>query len=209
LNEAEGGVPLVEAIRFWKRHHRPNGGTRTVSDLYQEFLKSKISANPRQRTIEDIRHRIGRFAKDFGDRGVHEITSWELEDWLDTMAAQGVTRSNYIQHFRGFFNYALGKTLIEHNPAASIQKPLKDEAMPTFMPVGDVRKVLRASEESHFKTAVTLAVAFFAGFRTAELDQLKWSDIDFEKRIIRVRPEVAKKRRSRGFRFRFDMPNFG
>jgi len=81
--------------------------------------------------------------------------------------------------------------------------------MPTFMPVGNVRKVLRASEESHFKTAVTLAVAFFTGFRTAELDQLKWSDIDFEKRIIRVRPEVAKKRRSRGFRFRFDMPNFG
>ena len=104
-----GGVPLNEAVTFYLRHHNPAGGLRTVSALLAEYLDAKTKANKRKDTLMDVKCRIGKLAKSFGDRHVHTLTTAELCAWLDEHGYQSVSRANYIRAFSGFFRFAESK----------------------------------------------------------------------------------------------------
>jgi integrase len=194
LNDA---ATLREAARFWLRHHRPQGGTRTVDQLYREYLQAKIDTRRRPATIREIRNRVGRFAKTMGERQVHDITPADLVSWVRSLDVHGFTKNNYIRMVRGFFTFALRQDLIERNPADRLEMDRIDERLPDFLPVTSVQHVLKTIEKTDARAAVILALQFFAGLRTAEAIQIRWEDIDFEEGIVRVRPEVSKKHRSR------------
>ena len=165
--------------------------------LYDDYLKAKRKAGRRPTTLSDIRNRVGKFAKDHGKQGVHEVTPGELERWIDALGVSGVSRANYIRAIKSFFKFAVRRGLIDSSPAVALEKPTIDEKMPEFLPPKDVARILHEAESVDERTAVRLAVQFFAGLRTAEVAGLKWQDLDLEEEIIRVRPEVAKKHRSR------------
>jgi len=188
---------LTDAVSFFLAHQSPEGGQKTVSELFQEYIESKIRANRRPRTISDIRHRIGKLAEDFGDTPIHEITAYDLESWLDKKGYQETTRANFRRLFTGFFNYALKRKLIKSNPAIAIERPLVDEKLPEIFTPEEVGHLLSFTSKSCPDMLPYFAVAIFAGIRPAELRQLDWKDVDLAVRRIRIIPETAKKRRQR------------
>jgi integrase len=58
--------------------------------------------------------------------------------------------------------------------------------MPTFMAVGKVRAILREAEEHHPEIVARLAIGFFAGLRSCELDRLTWESVKWDDGIITV-----------------------
>ncbi len=193
------GAPLLDAVAFYNRHHKPAGGVKTLSKLLAEYVEAKRKSMRRARTIEDIECRIGRFALDFGERHVHTVTSQEIDQWLDKEDYKAQTRINYLRVFSGFFNFARRQKLIEVNPVdrEHIDRPTVDEHIPEIFTAGQVTKILTTAVEQAPKLVPFLCIGFFAGLRTAELKGLRWVDIDLDQKLITVRPEIAKLRRQR------------
>ncbi len=194
-----GTAPLKEAVDFYLRHHKPVGGTRTISELMTDYLALKGEENCRKRSLMDMKCRIGRLAEDLGGRPVHTITTADIKAWLDENKYTGQTRINYLRVFTSFFNFAKAKHLIDFNPASkdAIKRPRLDEKLPAVFMVKDVERLLSAASEKAPVIVPYLAIGFFAGLRTTELEGINWKDIDFAAKLITVRPEVAKKRRQR------------
>lgn len=191
------GTPLLEAAKFYVRHHKPTGGVRTVKELMDEYHETKRKANRRPATLGDIRSRIGSLARSFGDRHVHTLTTSEIVEWLDKHTSSPISRDNYRRNFVAFFNYARKVGLIELNPAQNIEIPEKDEKLPEIYTPHEVERILNAAQHVKKRMVPMYAIGFFAGLRTAELAQLDWSSVDLDARLITVRPETAKKRRQR------------
>jgi integrase len=193
------GASLDDAVGFYMRHHRPAGGVRTVVELLGEYVTAKRKSMRRERTIKDIRSRMGRFAETFGNHHVHMITPADIERWLDDAGYAAQNRLNYLRILSGFFNYARRQGLIEMNPAdrEHVERPQVDERLPEIFTMGQVEKLLNTAVSDCPKMVPYLSIAFFAGLRSAELDGLGWDSIDLDERLITVRPEVAKKRRQR------------
>ena len=189
---------LVDAAEFYVKHHDPRKVHRTVQAAFEEQVESRKKANRRPITIRDLHQRVGRFAQDFGKRHVHEITTGEIEDWLDSKGYYNpITRDNYIRHLIAFYKFCIKRGYAQENPALGLDRPSKEEVIPRILTVKQTRAFLEAAEAKNADLIPFLAISIFAGLRREEAMQLDWSQVDFDRRTITVTPETAKKRRTR------------
>lgn len=197
LDLLPGSTSLTEAVQFYAKHIAPEGDQRTVSGLLEEYVAEKEKANRREATVKEIRTRLGRFAVDYGDRPVHEITTGNILGWMDKHDYRNVTRDNYRRAFVAFFNFAVKRGHAQVNPGDPIDKVTIDERIPEILTVAEAQRLMLGVQEHSPRMIPYFAIGLFAGLRPAEIEQLNWRDIDLTNRRIRVRPEVAKKRRQR------------
>ena len=123
----------------------------------------------------------------FGKRKIDEIKPSEIATWQSRLLRTQSTKSLSIMRavFNVMFTDALADEIITRNPLKLVKKPVN-------VPV---RKIAPFSEDEIFillnaideKVRAIFAIGFFTGMRTGEILALKWSDIDFKKRIIKVR----------------------
>ncbi len=123
----------------------------------------------------------------FGKRKLDEIKPSEIATWqskiLKKLSTKSLTMIRAV--FNVMFNDALADELITRNPMSLIKKPKNvsvNEILPfkqdeIFSLLGHIQERMRA----------VFAIGFFTGMRTGELVALKWSDIDFDNNIIKVR----------------------
>src|SRR4029077_13339192 len=63
--KALGGHPLIEAARFFMRHHGIGITGRLVADAAHDFRQAKVSAGRSVAYVRDIASRLGAFARAF------------------------------------------------------------------------------------------------------------------------------------------------
>lgn len=193
-----GKGSLISAVQFYLKHAAPAQGQKTVQEVFTAYMEAKAKANRRPRTIQDARSKLYRFVEQHENSGIHAISTDDLDRWLDAQKFQDASRVAYIRHFLAFFNFAQKKRHCEGNPALALEKPALDERMPEIHTVAQMRAILTTAQQIAPEMLPYFAIGYFAGLRPEnELAGLDWRDIDFENGKILVRPETAKKRRSR------------
>ncbi len=122
----------------------------------------------------------------FGKRNIDTIKASELTLWqnnlLDILSNKSVLNIRIV--FYGIFEDAFRDEIIQKNPFSIIKAPqniAKNENIPFSK--NEIFKILEASP---LKIRAFFAIGFFTGMRTGEIIALKWSDIDFTNRIIKV-----------------------
>jgi integrase len=123
----------------------------------------------------------------FGKRKIDSIKASELTLWqnelLKTLSNKTVINVRIV--FNGIFEDALKDEIISKNPFSIIKAPsniAKNENVPFSK--DEIFKIL---ESCPLKIRAFFAIGFFTGMRTGEITALKWSDIDFNKKIISVK----------------------
>ena len=171
----------------------------------------------------------GRIMKALGDRRAAEITTLEINELLNAIAATGVsattvTRSRQI--LSAVFNYGMkdGSGFdLPRNPVTAADRrtlptpkplvyyrPADIEAIATVLETGAYReRPARADweKEDDRRDAEMIRVAAYTGLRMGELRELRWRDIDWERSAIMVsrslsagvQREGTKSRRNRDF----------
>jgi len=123
----------------------------------------------------------------FGNRILDEIKPSEIATWQSKLLKKLSTKSLTMIRavFNVMFNDALADELITRNPMSLIKKP-KNISVNEILPFkqDEIFKLLGHIQE---RMRAVFAIGFFTGMRTGELVALKWSDIDFENNIIKVR----------------------
>ena len=191
------GKTIADATAHFVTHLEAIERSCTVAALVDEVIAAKTKAcGRRQRPaseayINDLKIRLGRFSKTFGERLVATVTSLEIEDWLgglknkrgEILSPQ--SRGNYARVLGATFSYAVKRRYSPSNPIKEIEKPTSD-SKPGILSVEQTGALLEAASP---EILPYIAIGAFAGLRAKEIERLDWRDINFEENEIAVGSE--------------------
>jgi hypothetical protein len=142
------GYSLEDAAAFLLEHGAGDRESVTIQKLYEAYLQDRIDANRSDRTIQDIRNRLGRFAADLGDKPAHETTKKTLEAWMRTQNGGPVSKGNIRRHLSGLFNFGLKRDNVRHNPAVALTTPtVKKDRRTPVLTLSGARKLMNTAAE--------------------------------------------------------------
>ena len=196
LRELGGKASLFDAARFWKKHNTVTNNI-TCEELAKRWIATLRARGNRQTTLREREHKTQRFNRTWGPRSADIVTRTNIIEWLQSEKVAGATWDGYRRCLHAMFQYGVEEGMLDSNPVAGIKKIRMDERLPSCFTVSDVKKVLDAAVLHAPIMAPTLIVQFFAGLRPGEAKGLDWSHVDFEAKLLRIKPETSKARRAR------------
>ncbi|HAB17278.1 MAG TPA: site-specific integrase [Verrucomicrobiota bacterium] len=185
------GRTLTEAVKALIA--RPNIKPLRVADLVSAFVASKESATRHgapasERYLRDIRSRLKRF-KDVFQMEVHTVTGSQIEDWAAEWS--GRNRFNSLRLVRTLLKWAQKRGHLPPGPLPTDQLDIahRDTDAPEIFTPDELRKLLDAARPD---LVPCLALGAFAGLRSAEIERLDWSEINFERGHVEITAAKAK-----------------
>ena len=106
---------LTAAVTNYIGHVLKYRSAPNIKELVKEHLQEVKSANRRQRTIEDLQHRLGKFADAFGSRKLSSITVPELRTHIEDPAHSAQTQINSLTKLSQLYNFAKRHGYISEN----------------------------------------------------------------------------------------------
>ena len=193
------GSTLTDAVTFFFKHAKPDGGNKTVNQVVAELAAKRAAAGRNADYLRVAGVVFNVFAKTFGERQIHTIMSKHIEEWLDSNSHwKPVTRLNYQRNLSVLWNFALKHRYVAQNPLLLLERPTLDNKAPGILTIEQAKSLLaKAVAVKDEKVKAFLAIGMFAGLRVAEIERLDWSEIDMEARLIEVTAAKAKTRQRR------------
>jgi len=141
----QDSTKLIRAVRFYLAHHGKAGISRKLIDVYNEFVAGKETSGRRHRTIVSIKGRLAPFIEDFKESSINDITTNDIEGWLNKQGFRPSTRNVRRVAIGGLFGHALKRDYLEHNPVDAIEQLSVDQSLPIIHSVDNVRGILVAA----------------------------------------------------------------
>lgn len=178
----------------------------TVAECCERYIGEYFDRESAM-TRHDATSKAGIIRETLGERYLDSLTERDVEEWRDN-SLEGSKRykNNIHSHLRHIFERARvwGFVPKGHNPAREVPSLKIPRAEPVVWTPKDLKASLSWYWNGDQKDAdgkiVFMALGAFAGMRPSEIegvvgerDGLRWEDIDFKHRHIRIRPEVAGK----------------
>ena len=163
-----------------------------MTPLRQKMLEDLQLRNYSLSTIETYIRCVADFAAHFGkppdQLGPEHVRQYQLFLARERRAAWS-TFNQYVCALRFFYHITLGrKEMIEHIPY-----PRHERRLPAVLSQSEVAALLRA--KTNLKHRALLTTLYAAGLRVSEAANLRVSDIESERMLIRVRQGKGRKDR--------------
>jgi integrase len=195
---AEYGKSINDAVGFFVDHlERVRRCKTTVAQLADEVLEAKCRDGMSEAYLSDLRIRLARFCRDFGNRPIASVTVEEIDNWLRSLEGSPKSRANYRANVGVLFSYATKRRMLESNPILHTAKPKLPDHPPEIFTVDELRALLDAANRTAPDVLPMLAIGAFAGLRDAEIKRLDWSEVDLARGHIKIKAAKAKSARRR------------
>lgn len=195
---AEYDKTINDASKFLIDHlERVRRCKITVAQLADEVLEAKRKDGMSADYLSDLKLRLTRFRRDFGDRPIAAITVEEIDNWLRNLEGSPKSRANYRANIGVMFSYATKRGMLDSNPVLRTAKPKLVDRPPEIFSVDELRALLEAANRVAPDVLPMLALGAFAGLREAEIQRLDWSEVDLARGHIEVKAAKAKSARRR------------
>ena len=197
-------VTLGDCVtQFLKRH--PSGLPRkTVREVLDELIEAKRIAKRSDDYLRDLRNRAGKFASAFA-MPIGTIGGGEVDAWLNGLGVGPCSRNNYLRLITTLFNFARARGYLpkDHAELEAIEwSDDSDGEIQIFTPA-ELKKLFGAcaktvterKKERNRKILIpAVAIAAFAGLRTAEIKRLDWSEVHLtgSEKFIELKASKAK-----------------
>jgi integrase len=128
-----------------------------------------------------------------GDRAIAKVTQEHVEQFIADCIRDGLhpkTVSNCVGLLHSIFEFAIRRRWATQNPCKRIEKPkIVEDADVRFLDEAEVEALLRAVPDTEFGRVqrVLYLTAVMTGMRQGELLALRWIDVDWLSRRVRVR----------------------
>ena len=182
----------------------------TIAELCQRMRAHADTLAKSTRT--GILSRLNVIERDLGHIFLNSLTEADIIHWRDTtLTTAPRTRNNHVEMLSTMINQAKRWKLCapDFNPAADAGKAKTIRQEPATWTPQTLRNILAYLQDNRPDLIPYIALGAFAGMRPTEIagvpgerHGLLWSDIDFQNQHVRIRADVAgKKREARYIQF--------
>lgn len=186
LAEAGLSIALDKVVELALPILRASGSYVTVNMLIDEFSKLK-APEWRPKTARNFREVAKKFAADFGEVAVTDISPARLREWLLSFGSPAYA-AGLVRTLRPAFSYALRQGMLPYSPFERMEpiRVPKKSGIDIYTPA-EAAELMRTAPDD---CKAAYAVLLFAGVRPVELTRLKWHNV--RDGFIHITPDVAK-----------------
>ena len=185
---------IDDAVEHYLAHLKACKRSIKVTALVTQLIAAKEADGMSGRYVQDLRSRLSRFAKTFGEQMVAAITTREIDHWLRSLEVGPTTRNNFRRVLVTFFSDAVALGYAIENPALNTAKATETDSPPGILTVTQAANLLTNATP---ELLPYVAIGLFAGLRRAELERLDWCDVHFDDQLIEVTAAKSKTARRR------------
>jgi len=166
----------------------------TVRQLVDEFIANRRAKGKSESYLRDLKTRLSRFKISMGDRIIADISSGDVDHWIQSLNVGPQTQNNFRAVLSAMWTFAVrrGYSIVNIIQLVDKTSVVRDH-IPTFS-VEQLTALFAAAPRDYLPV---LAIGAFGGLRPEEINKLKWEDLDFHERTIRVNASAAKTRKKR------------
>ena len=186
-NAGNDSATVARAVEFYLKHHGPAGSSRKLCRVYREYITAKRRLGRRSATVKDAHVKLYPFVEAYRTAKVSEVTTNDVERWLDRRGFTPITRNSYRAAIVALFNHAVRRQYIEVNPASVIELSAMDQTMPGIHTVEEVRRMLNAARD-YIPTAAYVVTKRKKGWEVVEGSRRLETDPD---KILEARARIV------------------
>ena len=171
--------------------------------LLRSFLDSLyIEKGLSKNTVSSYKNDISSFSswcdKEHLDR--LKITDLNLNNYISNLFSTGLKSSSInrkISSIKHFYLFLLKKKVIKNSPVDEIAIPKQEKYLPTSMSEDEVECLLGSPKSSikiERRDKAMIEILYATGMRISELVNLKLTDIDFNRSVLKVLGKGSKER---------------
>ena len=176
---------------------------KQMIDQFLDYIRFERNLSPR--TVLSYEHSLRDFEAYF--KALDDETDWATVDadiirgWLETMLDKGAKATSVntaLSAVRSLFRFALGRKMVEKDPAHLIEGPKKSKPLPQFVREKEMDELLdekgwRATYKD-VRARTLLIVLYETGIRVSELTGLNDEDVDIAGGQLKVTGKRNKQR---------------
>jgi len=191
-----GKMTLREAVDFFLRHHRVDVARLPLSEIAEQFAKSREQAGLSEHYIFLCRKFTRQLAEAFPGSCLSDLTTPALDKWLGGLKLGATTKNDMRRVLGTCGNWAekQGHLLKGASPFPGMVRYKETKSAVSIFTPENIASLLKKADGT---LRPYLALGAFAGLRTAELQRLDWSEIDLDRGFITVAASKAKTRQRR------------
>jgi integrase/recombinase XerD len=161
----------------------------TAHDLVDAYLTHlRIERRLADHTLESYGRDLQRLGTYSGDLGkpLQQLSRRDLESFVDALIAEGLSPRSVartVAGVRGFYRFAALTRHLDANPADDLQAPRAWPALPHFLGVDEIERLIQQPDVSAprgLRDRALIEVLYATGLRVSELIRLRASDLNLE-----------------------------
>jgi integrase len=163
----------------------------SVEDAVKRLLESKRAAGLSEPHLRNLAIRLTRFANAHAGRSLASFTLRDVEQWLHALPLSGQTVNHYKAALHSLFGYGVKLGACIANPVAGIDSQKVVRSAPCILSPAQLSALLTACANDGEMLAF-IAIGAFAGLRRAEIERLRWEDVNLARGFVTVGAQNAK-----------------
>jgi integrase len=184
------GVPLIDAARFYARHHGRGIKRKSVAAAVEEMIDAKQRKGVSDVYLADLRYRLGVFKESF-HCDVNAIAPDDVAAFFEDLKLSPRSHNNFLRALRTFFAYAQRHDWLSKE-ADLISRVEKRTEKPTPVEIFTNKELAALFKHASPQIAPCIALSAFAGLRAEEIMRLDWADVERRPGFIEVAAHKAK-----------------
>jgi integrase len=159
--------------------------SHTVAELAAHYKQTELESGRHTKRAQQVyRHNLDDIIlPKWGNYRLQDVLPIAVERWLEEMPYAPATKTKVKGVFGTLFRHGMRYRWSASNPIALVRSSSKRVETPDILTTLEIRAIL--SELSEPARTVTMLAAI-TGMRRGELFGLRWEDLDFDKRSIRI-----------------------
>ena len=184
------GVSLIDAAKFYARHHGRGIKRKLVAEAVDEMIAAKRTNGVSELYVSDLRYRLGAF-KQALQCDVCSITPDDIARFFVNLRLSPRSYNNFLRTLRTFFAFAQKRGWLakEADLLARMEKRKEPTAPVEIFTPAELGELF---EHAPAELAPCLALGAFAGLRAEEILRLEWADVERRPGFIEVSAHKSK-----------------
>ncbi len=160
----------------------------------QSAMESRHDRRPRTRAeFGSVCRRLLHAAPALARRRVRSFTTEDCRCLLEAAFNTPRQRAKGRLILHGIFSHSLQRGWCRSNPVAALRAPRLQETEIRALSCEELTRLLRAARQAEHRACMpAVGLMLWAGVRPAEVERLRWEDIDEQEGVISLRPQHSK-----------------
>ena len=169
-------MKIKDLFELWIKYIKPNVKVRTFK-MYEYIVNNYISQKIGDKNLSDINYN---FLQNF----VYELSNTKSTKTNRKLSSN--TIAGIIQVLKSGFKFAVDMEFVLKNPSKKIKLPQQVEKEVKALNREEQKTLETYCINHSTKNYIGIIVSLYTGIRLGELLALRWDDIDFDKKIMKI-----------------------